>query len=64
MQVLYWVDILAIKNLADAYLGHNIRSRAITDIKAILDQNNIEMPSQVVEHKMYRDNQFAMRKDR
>jgi small-conductance mechanosensitive channel len=63
MQVLFWVDILANKTLPDGNLGHSIRSKAITEIKAILDQNNIEMPSQVVEHKMYRDNQFAVKKD-
>lgn len=56
IQVLFWVDILANKNLPDTYLGHNIRSKAITDIKKILDDNHIEMPSQVLEHKMYRQN--------
>jgi small-conductance mechanosensitive channel len=63
LQVLFWVDILTNKNLPDSYLGHNIRSKAITDIKEILDQNNIEMPSQVIEHKMYRENKFDIRKD-
>ncbi len=55
LQVLFWVDILVNKDLPDVYLGHSIRSKAITDIKDILDKNNIEMPSQVLEHKMYRD---------
>ena len=63
LQVLFWVDILANKKLPDSYLGHNIRSKAITDIKEILDDNNIEMPSQVIEHKMYRENKFVTRKD-
>ena len=62
LQVLFWVDILTNKNLPDHYLGHNIRSKAITDIKEILDANNIEMPSQVIEHKMYRDNTFEVKK--
>ncbi|NNK87745.1 MAG: mechanosensitive ion channel family protein [Flavobacteriaceae bacterium] len=61
MQVLFWVDILANKKLPDSYLGHNIRSKAITDIKEILDTNNIELPSQVIEHKMYRDNTFDIK---
>lgn len=62
LQVLFWVDILANKKLPDSYLGHNIRSKVITDIKEILDANNIDMPSQVIEHKMYRENKFDLRK--
>ncbi len=60
LQVLFWVDILANKKLPDSYLGHNIRSKVITDIKAILDANDIEMPSQVLEHKMYRENNIRV----
>ena len=62
LQVLFWIDILANKKLPENYLGHNIRSKVITDIKEILDKNNIEMPSQVIEHKMYRENKFDLRK--
>ena len=60
IQVLFWVNILANKNLPDDYLGHTIRSKAITDVKRILDENNIEMPSQVIEHKMYRQHKIAV----
>ena len=60
IQVLFWVDILKIKNLPDIYLGNNIRSKALTDVKRILDDHNIEMPSQVIEHKMYRQNTFKV----
>ena len=63
IQVLFWIDILAGKKLPDDYLGHNIRSKVITDVKAILDANNIEMPSQVFEHKMYRQHKFSIGKD-
>lgn len=63
LQVLFWIDILANKKLPDSFLGHNIRSKAITDIKDILDKNNIEMPSQVIEHKMYRGNKFDIHKN-
>jgi len=62
LQVLFWVDLLSTKKLPDSYLGHNIRSKVITDIKDILDKNNIEMPSQVVEHKMYRENTLNFQK--
>jgi small-conductance mechanosensitive channel len=62
LQVLFWVDILANKKLPDNYLGHNIRSKAITDIKEILDSNKIEMPSQVIEHKMYRNHKLEFKK--
>lgn len=63
LQILFWVDILTNKQLPDSYLGHNIRSKVITDIKEILDSNKIEMPSQVIEHKMYRENRFVLRKE-
>ena len=63
LQVLFWVDILVNKKLPDSYLGHNIRSKVISDVKVILDENNIEMPSQVIEHKMYRDNKFELKKE-
>lgn len=63
IQVLFWIDILTSKNLPDNYLGHNIRSKVITDVKVILDNNNIEMPSQVIEHKMYRDSKIAIVQD-
>lgn len=62
IQILFWVDLLANKNLPDDFLGHNIRSKAITDIKQILDNNNIEMPSQVLEHKMYRQHKIVVDK--
>ena len=64
IQVLFWIDILSNKSLPDNYLGHNIRSKVITDIKAVLDVNNIEMPSQVIEHKMYRENKFDILKSK
>lgn len=60
IQVFFWIDILAVKNLPDEYLGHNIRSKVITDVKRILDNNNIEMPSQVLEHKMYKQNTLSI----
>lgn len=50
LNVLFWVDILSGKKLPDSYLGHNIRSKAITDIKEILDANNIEMPSRIMKY--------------
>lgn len=62
LKVLFWIDLLANKKLPDSYLGHSVRSKAIADIKKILDKNNIEMPSQVVEHKMYRDHQLHIKK--
>ncbi|MDX1479838.1 MAG: hypothetical protein R3301_19140, partial [Saprospiraceae bacterium] len=60
MRVLFWVDILANKKQADVLLGETIRSKVITDVKVLLDQNGIEMPSQVLEHKMYRDHSLRL----
>lgn len=61
IEVFFWIDILSNKNLPDAYLGQNIRSKVITDVKNILDNNNIEMPSQVIEHKMYRQHKLTIK---
>lgn len=61
IQILFWVDILKRNNLPDTYLGHNIRSKAITDIKKILDLNGIDMPSPVMEHKMYKNSAFVVK---
>lgn len=52
--VLFWVDLLDNPLAADMNLGHTVRSNVIKDIKAILDEAGISMPSQVLEHKMYR----------
>jgi len=60
IMVLFWVDILSKKKLPDNYLGHSIKSKVITDVKTILDQNNIAMPSQVLEHKMYGHHKFKV----
>ena len=60
IRVLFWVDILANKKQADVLLGETIRSKVITDVKVLLDQNGIEMPSQVLEHKMYRDHSLRL----
>ncbi len=60
LQVLFWIDILSNKELPEDFLGHSIKSKVITDVKRILDQNNIAMPSQVLEHKMYGDHKIGI----
>jgi small-conductance mechanosensitive channel len=63
IQVLFWIDLLTNRKLPDSYLGNNIRGNVIADIKEILDKNAIVMPSQVIEHKMYGDSKFELRKE-
>lgn len=63
IQVLFWIDLLTNRKLPDSYLGNNIRGKVISDIKEILDKNAIVMPSQVIEHKMYGDSKFEVRKE-
>ncbi|CAM1333643.1 mechanosensitive ion channel family protein [Tenacibaculum aestuariivivum] len=60
IQVHFWIDLLKNKELAEHYLGNTIRGKILTEIKDILDRNNIEMPSKVIEHKMYRQNTFQV----
>ncbi|MBE7628916.1 mechanosensitive ion channel family protein [Tenacibaculum piscium] len=62
IQVHFWIDLLKNKELAEHYLGNTIRGKILTEIKEILDQNNIEMPSQVIEHKMYQKNTIQVTK--
>lgn len=61
LQVLFWVDVILANNLPDDYLGHSVRSKVIADVKEILDNNNISMPSQVLEHKMYGENKLVIK---
>ncbi|MBT8262392.1 MAG: mechanosensitive ion channel family protein [Bacteroidia bacterium] len=63
LQVLFWVNIMNKNKLPDSYMGHTIRSKVIADIKSVLDSNGIEMPSQVLEHKMYRDHTLKVNKE-
>lgn len=63
IQILFWIDILVNKNLPENYMGHNVRSKAITDIKQLLDENGISMPSQVLEHKMYGENKLVIKQN-
>ena len=61
LHVLFWVDVIQANNLPDDYLGHSVRSKVIADVKELLDKNNISMPSQVLEHKMYGDNEIVIK---
>ncbi len=60
MEVMFWFDVLANKEFADAHLGNAIRSKVITDVKVLLDDHGVSMPSQVLEHKMYGDAQLRV----
>jgi small-conductance mechanosensitive channel len=60
LTVLFWVDILVDPAAADETLGHTIRSLVIKDVKELLENANVSMPSQVLEHKMYRSENFRM----
>lgn len=53
VQVLFWVDILKQRSISPSYLGATIRSRIINDILERLLAANINMPSQILEHKLY-----------
>ncbi len=55
IQVLFWVDILKGKNQSPSYLGMTIRSKIIHEIKDLLLTNGFNLPSQVLEHKTYKE---------
>lgn len=55
IQVLFWVDVLKGKNQSPSYLGFTIRSQIIQEVKDLLLTNGFNLPSQVLEHKMYKE---------
>lgn len=55
VQVLFWIDVFKNKNIAPSYLGQTIRSRIMREVKDLLLNNGYNLPSQVLEHKMYND---------
>ena len=54
LQVLFWVDVLRLRSMSPTYLGVTIRSEIIGEVKDLLLRNGFSMPSQILEHKMYR----------
>ncbi|NNC84057.1 MAG: mechanosensitive ion channel [Flavobacteriales bacterium] len=60
LQVMFWVDITVNRKTADEELGHTIRSKVITEVKELLDDAGVSMPSQVLEHRMYKDERFRI----
>lgn len=55
LQVQFWVNTLAKKEKGGNNLGIGIRSQVIGEVKSLLEESGFEMPSKVLEHKMYRD---------
>jgi len=59
IKVLFWIDVFKNKKISPSYLGETIRSRIIRDVKDLLLENGYNLPSQILEHKMY-DNRSAL----
>ena len=57
IRVLFWIDILKTKKDKPDNLGNPIRSKILSDVKDILLKQGYNLPSTVVEHKMYDSNQ-------
>lgn len=57
VKVLFWIDVFKNKNIPPAYLGATIRSRIIQEVKDLLLTNGYNLPSQILEHKLYNENQ-------
>jgi len=55
VKVLFWIDVFKNKKISPSYLGETIRSRIMREIKDLLLENGYNLPSQVIEHKMYND---------
>ncbi|MCB0634061.1 MAG: mechanosensitive ion channel family protein [Saprospiraceae bacterium] len=60
IQVLFWVDVLKQKSVPPAYLGETIRSRILAEVKDLILSRGYNMPSQIIEHKMYHRNEPLM----
>ncbi len=55
VEVQFWIDVFDKDFPWGNDTDNTVRSYVIADIKKLLDANGIEMPSQVLEHKMYRN---------
>lgn len=55
IQVLFWVDVLKGKNQSPSYLGFTIRSKIIQEVKDLLLANGFNLPSKILEHKLYKE---------
>ena len=55
IKVLFWVNIFTSKPLDDEQgIGEPIKSRVINDVKELLLKKGYSLPSNIVEHKMYK----------
>jgi small-conductance mechanosensitive channel len=53
IKVVFWIDIFNDKKEDQALLGEPVKSRMMREIKDLMIENGINMPAQIIEHKMY-----------
>ncbi|MCB2219067.1 MAG: mechanosensitive ion channel family protein [Bacteroidetes bacterium] len=53
IKVVFWIDIFKDKKEDQVLLGEPVKSRMMREIKDLLIENGINMPAQIIEHKMY-----------
>lgn len=57
VKITFWVDIFKTNTIKDdSDTGELIKSKVMREIKSVLLDNGFNLPSLIVEHKMYRDN--------
>ncbi len=53
IKVLFWINIFKDKKVPPSYLGATIKSRVISEVKALLLEKGFNLPSPILEHKLY-----------
>ncbi len=56
IKVMFWINIFKSAKKEQSQLGEPLKSRIMREVKDLLIENGFNMPSAIVEHKMYNEN--------
>lgn len=56
IKIMFWINIFKSPKKDQTLLGEPIKSRIMREVKDLLIENGFNMPSVIVEHKMYNEN--------
>ncbi len=53
---MFWINIFKSAKKDQSQLGEPLKSRIMREVKDLLIENGFNMPSAIIEHKMYNEN--------
>jgi len=56
IKIMFWINIFKSAQKEQPQLGEPLKSRIMREVKDLLIENGFNMPSTIIEHKMYNDN--------